>query len=299
MKHVFILNPTAASGKTKKLKEKIEKYCDNNEINYEIIETKYSGHASKIAKGFGINHNVILYSVGGDGTAFEILNGVNDKVPVAIIPAGTGNDFYRMISDQNENILKCIIDCINGVNVSVDYGVANERRFLNSTTIGLDARINNLACEVLKNPFIPKKLIYSLAASLGILNPQPFKMTLKIDDQIIKQKALLVGVMNGKYYGNGVRPINDVSIQDGLFNIIVIDNINVLKLIPLLPKYMSGKTENIKEMHIYTGKKVSITTDVMIDAQSDGENFKTNSITFDIMKDSLYLRVPQNSKLIN
>lgn len=297
MKHIFILNPTAASGKTQKIKNILEKYCIDNNLDYEIIETQYSKHASEIANQYGINDDVTLYSIGGDGTAFEILNGVNDKVSVSIIPAGTGNDFFRMISDDNSDILQTIIECIHGRNVYVDYGVANKTRFLNSTTLGLDARINTLACEIFKKSFMPKKFLYGIASSIGVLAPKPFNMTLTIDDKIIKQKSLLVGVMNGKFYGNGVNPIQDVSIQDGYFDIIVIDNIPVFKLLTLLPKYLSGNTKTIKEIHIYRGKKIKIETEIEIDAQSDGENFKTKSITFDIMKDSLNLRVPMSSKL--
>ncbi len=299
MKYIFILNPTAAAGNTKKLSSKIVSYCKFNEIDYDLIETEYIGHASEIARKYTLEDNVTIFSIGGDGTANEILNGINDKVSLAIIPAGTGNDFFRMISDDDSSIMKSIIACINGQNISVDYGQANEKKFLNSTTLGLDARVNNLVCTVLKKPYIPKKIIYSLAASISVLMPKPFEISLDIDGTIIKQKALLIGVMNGKYYGNGVRPINDVSIQDGMFDIIVIDKINVLKLLTLLPKYLKGKTEGIKEMKIYRGKKIVLTTDTIVDAQSDGENYKTNNVVFTIKQKALDLRVPMDTLLDN
>ncbi|HCY06524.1 MAG TPA: hypothetical protein DHS57_04450, partial [Erysipelotrichaceae bacterium] len=64
-----------------------------------------------------------------------------------------------------------------------------------------------------------------------------------------------------------------------------------------LPKYLKGDTKDIEEMKIYKSKKVSIYTDELIYAQSDGENFKSKHIVFDIMENALTLRVPNYSKL--
>ena len=66
--------------------------------DYEIIETQFPNHAKEIAQQYTALDDVCLYAVGGDGTIFEVMNGINDQVPLAIIPCGTGNDFYRVIS---------------------------------------------------------------------------------------------------------------------------------------------------------------------------------------------------------
>lgn len=297
MKHIFILNPTAGEGKAKQLENKIIDYCKNYDINYELIITRREGHASEIAKKYGIQDNVCLYSIGGDGTAYEILNGINDKVPLSIIPAGTGNDFFRMISDDNTDLLKILFDSINGKFVKVDYGVVNNKRFLNGTTLGLDARVNEIACTILKGKFLPKKMIYNLASVIGVINPKAFKVKIELDNEVIEQESLLVAIMNGRYYGNGVGPIDDVSVQDGYFDIIVIDNVNIIKLLYLLPRYLKGDTKNIKEMKIYKSKKIKINTEYPVNTQSDGENFKSKYLAIDIMESILTLRVPNDSKL--
>ena len=132
---------------------------------------------------------------------------------------------------------------------------------------------------------------------IGVLKPKVFKIKMELDNQVIEQETLLVAVMNGKYYGNGVNPIQDVSIQDGYFDIIVINKVNVPKLFGLLPKYLKGDTKDIKEMKIYRSKKVNISSNELVDAQSDGENFKSKYIVFDIMEKVLTLRVPEDSYL--
>lgn len=98
MKHVFIINPISGKGKTLKVAENIEKVCQREKLDYEINYTNYPGEATKIAKKYRFSQNII-YSVGGDGTLNEVLNGiVGTKNILAIIPSGSGNDFYKTLS---------------------------------------------------------------------------------------------------------------------------------------------------------------------------------------------------------
>ena len=90
----------------------IKEYFAKNPQDYEIIMTEGKGHASKIASHFSIKDNVTLYSVGGDGTAYEVLNGINDHVCMAIIPAGTGNDYYRNLEVPEKSLHKILIETI-------------------------------------------------------------------------------------------------------------------------------------------------------------------------------------------
>lgn len=296
MKHIFIVNPTAASGKNKELSEIIATYCIQNQYAYQIYQTQYPKHATEIALSLHAQKDIIVYAVGGDGTVHEVLNGLPEHVPMCIIPAGTGNDFYRMI-DEEDNIIKCIDNAINGKIVSVDYAIVNGQKFLNSTTIGLDARINAIACNHLKGTFIPKKLLYLIAALIGVFNPKPFSVKLKMDDTTLEKDVLLVGVMNGKYYGNGLSPILTLSIQDGYLNIIMIDKVGIFKLLQYLPKYLTGNIENVPVIHQFKANHITIEISELVDMQTDGENNTTNQLDIQMIKNGLRLQVPLNCEL--
>jgi diacylglycerol kinase family enzyme len=68
MKHLFIINPVAGKGRPLGLIPEIRKHCDSRGYEYEIITTKYPGHATEIAKAHSAAQILRIYSVGGDGT---------------------------------------------------------------------------------------------------------------------------------------------------------------------------------------------------------------------------------------
>ena len=106
MKYVFIVNPTSGKGKSLRFVPLIENYFKNSEEEYEIIYTEYPKHATEIAARYTEKDDVILYSVGGDGTATEILDGLDLSVRFGVVPGGTGNDFLKSIDVEKELMKK-------------------------------------------------------------------------------------------------------------------------------------------------------------------------------------------------
>ncbi|HQB32965.1 MAG TPA: acylglycerol kinase family protein, partial [Erysipelotrichaceae bacterium] len=132
MKHIFILNPTSGKGKSLRFVPVIENYFRNKDKEYEIIYTEYPGHATEIAQRYNEKDNVILYSVGGDGTANEMLAGLDLNVRISVIPGGTGNDFFKSIDlnkRTDEEIIRAVVE---GEDMDIDFGVLNGKtRFIN------------------------------------------------------------------------------------------------------------------------------------------------------------------------
>ncbi len=75
MTHVFIVNPFAGGGKSLKILNKIKEVCNKENIDYIVRFTKAPNDATKIAREYE-NLGGIIYSVGGDGTMNEVLNGI-------------------------------------------------------------------------------------------------------------------------------------------------------------------------------------------------------------------------------
>ena len=99
MKYIFIVNPESAKGNAMKIIGNIEKICKQRKIEYEVCYTLAQGDATRLTQSYKEEKNII-YAVGGDGTLSEVLNGViGTKNKLGIIPAGSGNDFYRTIKE--------------------------------------------------------------------------------------------------------------------------------------------------------------------------------------------------------
>lgn len=96
MKKVFLLNAFACADKIDILRESIKNAMDGEE--YEIIESHKSGDLTAVAKEL---KGCTVFSVGGDGTLFEVINGAAESDnEVFVIPAGSGNDFCRLLTRE-------------------------------------------------------------------------------------------------------------------------------------------------------------------------------------------------------
>ena len=100
----IIFNPCANHGKAPHLMKRLERYMKHNHIKYYLHATQYATHATDIARDLTSKPGgkIHIMSVGGDGTANEILNGIVnfDNLIFSIIPAGSGNDFIKNFSES-------------------------------------------------------------------------------------------------------------------------------------------------------------------------------------------------------
>lgn len=299
MRHVFVINPTSGAGKGVSLIPIIKNYFQEKS-QYEIYQTEYPGHASEIAAKYSIKDEVCLYSIGGDGTAYEILNGRRDGVMMAIIPTGTGNDYYRTISQGMKHLdaEEVLIETIEGKVVKVDYGIANEHRFLNSCCMGVDAEVAEYTNEVLKKrKYIPKSGAYLLGALNKMFKIKTLSTTITTKEESFTMDAILIAIMNGKYYGGGFTPAYNANIQDEKFDAVLVEALPLKRIIPLLPKYFSGKHEGVPEIKYKMLDSFDFKCDDIVTYACDGEIFKDNHIKFSMMKGALDLRVPKASNL--
>lgn len=297
MRHIFIINPMSGNQHAANYIPLIEDYFKVHPMDYEILLTQYPGHATELARKYTQKDNVCVYSLSGDGTANEVLNGLNEGVSLAILPLGTGNDFTRMFQIPDMPIEKLIIETIEGKECLVDYGMSNQRKFLNCSTMGLDADIGILAHELkVKYPFI-KSLSYVLAIFPLLLKRKPLKFTITFEDKVLHIQSLLTAVMNGQNYGGGFTPTPMASIQDGYLDLCVINDTGLLRILTLLPKYKVGKHIHEDIVKFYKVKQFHLLSEETINTQCDGEVYPEKEIEFRIMEKGLRLRVPKRSLL--
>ena len=117
----IICNPNSGSNDKEKIIQDFKRVLKKNNYNYEIIFTKYSGHAKEIVAN--IEKTDLLISLGGDGTFNEVVTGnLSRKEPLLLshIPLGTANDLgamFGMGKDPVQN-LKLVL---NWTKVFISY----------------------------------------------------------------------------------------------------------------------------------------------------------------------------------
>lgn len=296
MKHLFIINPAAGKGKTLRLVPVIEKIFEERKEDEFFIEiTKGTSHATEIAKKYSEIGEYRIYSVGGDGTLNEVLNGMaNSSSSLAVIPSGTGNDFIKSIYKygKNEKVEDILLKVVNGKEKHIDLCEVNDRYFINIASIGFDAEVAYNTIKLKRLPFISGQLAYILGIMLTLFNYKSYSLTLDIDGRIIKLEGLLAAVANGNYYGGGINVAPEAIVDDGLFDICAIEKVSRLKILRLFPKVIKGTHAEIKEVSFYSGRRVKITSTDEIAFNIDGEITKGREAEFKIIDNGIRIVCP-------
>lgn len=281
MKYVFIINP--ASGKTdyNKIKENIIKALENED--YEIYETKAPKEATQIANRFKNEENTVVYSVGGDGTLNEVVNGIAEgKCKLGIIPTGSGNDFYRTLKEtKNENI-------------RIDLGKVNGRYFINIASVGMDAETCNNANKIKSK--IKLHSSYYLALIHTFFTFKSKSLKLKIDKNVYAGDYIIAAICNGKYYGGGFKIAPVASFDDNQFDIYLVSKAGKLKLIKILFALLKSEHEKYNEVRKYTGKNIIIKSENNLIINIDGEITISKNIKIEMVEDALIIY--NNNKLV-
>lgn len=296
MKHLFIINPYAGKGRGVEYVEKIERYFEKNkelgnEEPYYIEFTKGPGDATEIAQKYVADDRYRVYSIGGDGTLNEVLNGVMDSSSsLAVIPSGSGNDFFRNIGDIADPSL--LYRTINGTEKYIDVGRVNGRYFLNVASVGIDAEIVANARKFKKNPLFFGMGSYVAGIFYTVFRYKSFNSAITVNGMDYNRETLLLAVANGKYYGGGMKIAPGANINDGNFDVYHIDRTNPLKVVFFFPKLIKGKHEGIKEVRYFVSKEIKIRSEEGFLLNVDGEIFDSYEATFDIIPNGLKLVVP-------
>ena len=93
-----IINPAARDGQSIKIWEIVKNKLEKEGLSTELYITEKVGHASEIAYSLRERTDIqVIVACGGDGTVHEISSGLRgSNIPLAVIPAGTGNDVARV-----------------------------------------------------------------------------------------------------------------------------------------------------------------------------------------------------------
>ena len=163
-KYIFIINPVAGKGKSKEYVQRIETECQKRNWNYEIVYTEEGKSICEQLKGM---QDAVIYAVGGDGLISQVLQaivGTNNRL--AVLPAGSGNDFYKTIQAMEEG------------EHEIDVGKINDQYFINVACLGIDAEVaNNI--DKLRDSKIPTSQLYNASIAYTFFQYHPKKVDFK------------------------------------------------------------------------------------------------------------------------
>lgn len=299
---VVLVNPVAGNGKAKRIYDQIKQSPYFKEAT-KFYQTKYKGHIAEIIRKVEQSRKSIqvLFVIGGDGTMHEVINAITDKsIRLAYIPGGSGNDFAREVdfANKHDEIIEGALQSKKEVAYWLGYYQCKDQkraRLLNCIGFGFDAAVTERARKLSFRHILSKlkldRLIYLFALLRELFFYQPLPMTLVIDGvEREYDRVLFLTINNQPYMGGGmkVNPTATNNMKD--MSVIVVHSIAKWKVFLLFGTVFFGKHTLFKEVEIYRGKKITVTSDQLLPYQVDGENGKTYFATVTKDKEPIYLK---------
>jgi diacylglycerol kinase (ATP) len=315
MQTLIVINNFAA--KSRRAWPTVQKQLDAAGINYRAYETTAAGDATHQVRAALKSGTDTIAVVGGDGTLSEAAEGffefnddldvipkpINPAATLAILPAGTGDDFARGLRGSRTPLqtwIETLLTHCRGENhpqyIDLLYGRCNgfEKPFicLNASTMGIGGETAGRVAaqgKFMRNFSGEFRFVFAAVGALAAWRERRVRVT--VDGRIIVDGPMnLVGVANGLYAGGGMMLSPEAHIADGKLDVITASGLTRANVVTELSRIHTGGHVNNPKVTITQGTIVRIETLLVQDAmplEADGNVRGVTPVQFQVLPRAL------------
>ncbi len=275
MKLLLVFNPAAANGRAKSLIPRVENLFRDRSIDVETRLTSERGDATRITSAVDFSDYDGIVAAGGDGTLFEVLNGYFEnpsevRVPIGILPVGTGNAFCRDI-DVETNDLEHGVELIAGAKRRmVDVGhcamADHSYYFLNILGLGF---VSDVVLKAHKMKFLGN-VSYMVGVLMQIAMLKSHRLKIEIDGELYERDNIFCEISNTRYTSNFFMAPS-AEIDDGKLDVVLLGKAGRLRLLRAVPTVFTGEHVNLPEVEYFQASHIKVSTDEPKALTPDGE----------------------------
>ena len=300
MKGLFIINPS--SGRQNfhdKIKDItgtliMDQICNTIDVFYTEKQDDAQNKAASLQPG---EYDFVV-AVVGDGTLNEVINGIiisKSEIPVAVISAGTVNDFATYLNLPQTPAEFC--EMIKNFQLKrVDAGRVNQKYFINVVAAGL---LSDIGFKVDKDKkAVLGKLAYYLEGAIDL--PKQFSKTLNLrfitEEKTMEEEVFLFMVTNSQSVGGFREMAPLASTSDGKLDVVIIRKMDIFQVTPLLIGLVQGEHVNHPSVEYFQTQKLTIENmdDQEIDVDYDGEKLMNGfPIQIEMIPGAIQIVVPK------
>jgi diacylglycerol kinase (ATP) len=289
-----ILNPS--SGSVRDVDTLVDQIAQLEDA--EVFLTTKPGSAARFARAAMRKGPEVIVAAGGDGTLNEVINGIGENLGdtrVGLLPLGTGNDFARTIGIPTD--LEAALEVIrSGETRAVDLvRVTSDevRYFVNVSAGGFSGLVDEKLTPEMKKTWGPLAYLRSAAAALPEL--RAYRTTLSFDNTDSSVLELYnVVVANGRYVAGGRLIAPEASIDDGLLDIILIQQRSAPELALLAAQVALGAHLSSDAIVFRRAAKLTVNSKPGMWFNVDGELVGNEPARFEILPRALRFVVPKS-----
>ncbi len=314
-----IVNPTAAYGKTAGRWPAIQAALRAQGLVFTATLTEQRGHASELARQAVAQGFALVVAVGGEGTIYEVVNGLMDATttqppnhPTAqppnhpttplpalgILPCGTGGDFVRSLGLPKDP-LAAIKHLVGDSTRTIDVGYLEcapltggdpvKRYFLNIAGLGFDGEVIQRVERSSKAAGGTIPYLTNLFVSLVTYRNKSVQV--RYDGQTLSGRVNSVITANGRYFGGGMFIAPNASLDDGLFDLVILGDLTKPEVVANVPRLYKGTHITHPKVKVYQAQEVQVTAQERMLIQADGELVGQAPATFRVIPRALKVKV--------
>ncbi|MEO6944016.1 MAG: diacylglycerol kinase [Lacisediminihabitans sp.] len=297
LKLVVAINPSASFGKSRAIGPALVQTlrASGHEVTAltepDFAELRDAAHAALRGKPDA------LVVVGGDGM---VSLGVNllagTRIPLGIVPSGTGNDMARGLGipvSNTEAAIELLLEALFLPPRVIDAGRITEADgrvtwFASVLSAGFDAVVNERANRM-RWPRGRSRYNLALLRELAVLKPISYRLT--VDGVVTETKAMLVAAGNNVSLGGGMRLVPDAKLDDGLLDVLVVRPLSRTAFLRIFPRVFKGTHVTDSRVTIVRARSIRIEADAVV-AYADGERVGPLPIDIDVVAAALRVLAP-------
>lgn len=271
---ILAVNPLGGTKKGLDILEKVKPVFEEAEVEIDIRETEYAGHAGEMIRTMDLSDYHGFCAIGGDGTMHEIVNGLLKRedrlrIPIGLIPGGTGNSFMRDMEcldpvEATHRIIQGETRPIDAAHVTTADGVIWS---FNIVGWGMVTDINFRAE---KYRWLGESR-YTITTLIQVIRLVRRRAKLIIDGVEDEDDWVFVLGCNTKHTGKGMIMAPHAKLDDGLIDLVIVRDASRFKLLKMFPKVFNGSHVEDDIVEYHQVKEFSILPVVHETLNIDGE----------------------------
>jgi diacylglycerol kinase (ATP) len=292
--YLAIVNPAAGGGHRGKMLTPALERLRAGGLAIDVAETQSAGDATRIAREAYRRGRRHFIAVGGDGTSYEVMNGLfpeasaGERPTLGFLPLGTGNSFLRDFSDRGvEHAIEALLA---GKTQPCDVLRLRHRggviHYINLLSVGFPADVATLRARRFSGQ---GELGYVISIFLGLarLQRRPFPVRLEGETEFDQRRCLFLTFNNSKYTGGTMMIAPKATVNSGLIECVRWGPIGRLGLIRNLPKLYDGTHIEHPLAERQAVKRVEFDLAGPVDVMVDGEVLTLHCEELDVLPGAL------------
>jgi len=292
--YLAIVNPAAGSGRCGRLAKAALQKLRGAGVELEVVETAAAGEATRLARKAYAQGQRLFLAVGGDGTAFEIINGLfpeaagaarpEDRPVLGFLPLGTGNSFLRDFTERGAEHAAAAL--IAGRRQPCDVlrltHASGELYFINLLSMGFTADVTAAANRRFKR-LGELGYILGVLVCLARLDRRVFPLRAGQQQELDRRRCLFLTFNNSKFTGGKMMIAPQASTSDGLIEYVRWGAIGRLGLLRNFPTLFDGSHVKHPLASRSAVSTVAFALDAPADVMVDGEVFTLDCQRIDVL----------------